>query len=97
MLSEQIIRAWKDPDYRPAADALDANIPPSPVGPIDLPEAVFDVAGGQDARTEYLETLGCCQGFTQYTKCDITAGPIGLCTSWCITITWSQWDWCQAT
>jgi len=96
MLSEQIIRAWKDPEYRATADSLGAAFPASPVGAIDLPDAVLDVSGGYvEARTEYLETLGCCQGFTQYTKCDVTAGPVGLCTSWCLTITYSQWSWCQ--
>jgi mersacidin/lichenicidin family type 2 lantibiotic len=96
MLPEHVIRAWKDADYRPDADAFGADIPPNPAGSINLPDSALDVAGGDlAARTEYLESLGCCQGFTQATRCDFTAGPIGFCTTFCLTITMSQWDWCQ--
>jgi mersacidin/lichenicidin family type 2 lantibiotic len=96
MSPEQIVRAWKDADYDAALSASTGiSAPPSPVGRIDLPDPALDVAGGDVAmRTEYLETLGCCQGFTQPGKCDVTAALL-YCTQLCITIFWSHWDWCQ--
>ena len=96
MSPDQIVRAWKDADYSAcltpeAAAALPAN----PVGRIDLSDAALDVAGGDMAiRTEYVETLGCCEGFTQAGKCDFTVG-IRYCTELCITIFYSHWSWCQ--
>ena len=53
-------------------------------------------AGAVDERTEYLETLGCCQGFTQVDKCDVTAG-YPLCTMGCLTIFWTTSQVCGAT
>ena len=96
MSPEQIIRAWKMADDD-ACRPRDAEVgPPNPVGPIALSDAMLDMSGGsiEAERTEYLETLGCCQGFTQYTKCDVTAA-IQVCTTLCITIWWSHFDWCQ--
>jgi mersacidin/lichenicidin family type 2 lantibiotic len=95
MSPEQIVRAWKDADYNATLGPEAAAIPPSPVGHVDLAEAALDAAGGDmAARTEYFETLGCCQGFTQAGKCDVTVG-LAACTQVCITIFWSHWDWCQ--
>jgi mersacidin/lichenicidin family type 2 lantibiotic len=89
MSPDQIVQAWKNADYAAALPAATAAaLPANPVGAVELPDAALDaVAGGAESRTEYLETLGCCQGFTA-DKCDITAGwP--YCTLACITIVWT--------
>jgi mersacidin/lichenicidin family type 2 lantibiotic len=88
MSPDQIVRAWKDADYGEYLGAAAAQVPAHPVGPLDIADSALDLAGAsQELRTEYVETLGCCQGFTQYTMCDFTAGPLGpYCTTFCITI-----------
>lgn len=68
MPAEDIVRVWKDPELR-ASGASVAH----PAGEIDL--GIHQLVGGGDAhafRTEYLMSLGCCQGFTS-----------GTCYSWC--------------
>ena len=89
MTPDQIIRAWKDTDYRSELASTDqSQLPPNPVGPIDLVDDAIDLAlGGQVAGTQYLESIGCCKGITQRTYCDITAGYI--CTTSCFTIVWT--------
>ena len=86
MTPDQIVRAWKDPDY---CSDLSSALPPNPVGPIDLADEAIDLAiGGHIAGTQYLESIGCCKGITQAGHCDITAGwPV--CTVGCITIWWT--------
>jgi mersacidin/lichenicidin family type 2 lantibiotic len=86
MAPDQIVRAWKDAEYGACllADGA-ASVPPHPVGPIDIEDSSLDVAGGSVASTEYLETLGCCQGFTQAGRCDVTAG-YPICTMFCFTV-----------
>ena len=98
MSPNQIVRAWKDVEYRAQIAAGSAeSVPASPVGEIDLADSLLDVSGGYE-RTEYVETLGCCQGFTQYGKCDFTAGGGGfLCTGLCFTFIMTAVDWCPAT
>lgn len=81
MSPDQIVHAWKDVDRHANQDA---SVPANPVGRIDIADAALDFAGAFDERTEYLETLGCCQGITQAGKCDITAGY--YCTWSCFTI-----------
>ena len=95
MSPDQIVRAWKDADYGASlSPEAAAALPANPVGRIDLSDAALDVAGGDMAmRTEWVETLGCCEGFTQAGKCDFTAG-INMCSQLCFTIFWSHWDWC---
>ena len=90
MTPDQIVRAWKDADYRSElASTEQATLPPNPVGPIDLADTSIDLAAGGDmAGTQYLESLGCCQGISQRGYCDITAGwPV--CTFGCYTIFWT--------
>ena len=90
MTPDQIVRAWKDADYG-AALPLDeaAVVPAHPVGDMDLADESLDlVAGGYVASTEYLESLGCCKGFTQSGYCDVTAG-IPVCTMGCWTVFWT--------
>lgn len=88
MSSNHIVRAWKDADYRAQLSAEAAeSVPANPAGDIDIADELLDVSGGDASRTEYLESLGCCQGFTQFNKCDVTAGG-GMfpCTSLCLTL-----------
>jgi mersacidin/lichenicidin family type 2 lantibiotic len=58
-----IVRAWKDEEYRMSlSEAEQSQIPPCPAGIIDLSDTdLDDIAGG---RTERLLTITCCQGFT---------------------------------
>ena len=73
MSPDQVIRAWKDAEYGTC-----------------LGDSALDVSGASIAnRTEYIETLGCCQGFTQAGKCDVTAG-FPYCTFACTTIVWTN-------
>ncbi|HET7373210.1 MAG TPA: hypothetical protein VFJ20_07475 [Gemmatimonadaceae bacterium] len=92
MSPDQIVRAWKDADH----DADLGGAGTHPIGRIDIADAALDLAGAVDERTEYLETLGCCQGFTQVDKCDVTAG-YPLCTMGCLTIFWTTSQVCGAT
>ena len=94
MSPDQIGRAWKNP--QPAANLGGAAEPAHPIGRIDIADDALDLAGGVDERTEYLETLGCCQGFTQVDKCDVTAG-YPYCTMSCLTIFWTTTQICGAT
>ena len=86
MRPDQIVRAWKDADYGAALtpDAA-ALVPAHPVGPIELPDDALELdATGAASRTEFFESLGCCQGFTQLGACDFTAG-YPYCTATCFT------------
>jgi mersacidin/lichenicidin family type 2 lantibiotic len=99
MSPNQIVRAWKDSDYRAGLTSeSSAVVPAHPVGDIDIADSMLDLSGGyEEARTEYLETLGCCQGFTQAGKCDFTGGGGGFfCTAFCFTLIWTDSDWCPA-
>ena len=99
MSPQQIVRAWKDTDYRAelTSDAA-ASVPASPVGDIDLADSQLDLSGGAEMRTEYMESIGCCQGFTQSGKCDFTSGGGMLaCTSLCFTIWMTAHQVCPAT
>ena len=53
-----------------------------------MTDSALDVSGGSIAiTTEYVETLGCCQGITQAGTCDITVGGGGfVCTMLCFTM-----------
>jgi mersacidin/lichenicidin family type 2 lantibiotic len=98
MSPDQVVRAWKDADYGACLDAAGTPAPPaSPVGRIEIDDAALDLAGASVAmRTEYLETLGCCQGFTQPGMCDATAGMGGICSVFCFTIFWTTPTVCSA-
>lgn len=97
MSPDQIVHAWKDADYAASlAPEAAASLPASPVGAIELSDSALDMIAGGDASTEYLETLGCCQGFTQTLKCDVTIG-FPYCTCQCITIFLTNPEVCGAT
>lgn len=97
MSPDQIVRAWKRADLD--ASVVANGAPEHPIGRIDIDDAALDLAGALDDRTEYLETFGCCQGFTQVDKCDFTAlgGVFGMCTSFCLTIWMTTSSVCGAT
>lgn len=62
MFHGDIIRAWKDEEYRLSlSDAERALLPDHPSGLITLTDAELDVAG---ARTEKVFSAGCCPGLT---------------------------------
>ncbi len=67
-----IIRAWKDTEYRATlTEAELAALPAHPSGVIDLPDSNLEsVAGGEEAGTEPLQTYGCCTQ-TIYMPCTI--------------------------
>jgi mersacidin/lichenicidin family type 2 lantibiotic len=75
-----IIRAWKDEEYRLSlSPAEQAMLPDNPAGFIELPDvALEEVAGG---RTELVLTLGCCGGLTSDTC---------VCTYTCRCGNWTQ-------
>jgi mersacidin/lichenicidin family type 2 lantibiotic len=99
MTSDQVIRAWKDADYGACLDADAATqLPAHPVGPIELADSALNLSGGVAATTEYLETLGCCQGITQLGAgmCDLTAGGgVFICTTLCATVFLTTRSICQ--
>ena len=77
MKKADIVRAWKDEDYRLGLSAEEqAALPDSPVGTVELSDLdLEDVAGG---KTEIFWSLGCCGGLTQATcwgNCTADCGP----------------------
>jgi mersacidin/lichenicidin family type 2 lantibiotic len=80
-----IIRAWKDEDYRLSlSEAELALLPDNPAGIIDLSDT--DLAGVtgamlEAAGTQLILTLGCCKGFTSDTC---------MCTYTCRCGNWTQ-------
>jgi mersacidin/lichenicidin family type 2 lantibiotic len=98
MSPNQIVRAWKDADYRThLTTEAAASVPPNPAGDIDVADSMLDLSGGEEARTEWLESLGCCQGFTQDGRCDFTSSGGGyMCSILCFTILMTAHEWCPA-
>jgi hypothetical protein len=95
MSPDRIVRAWKHAD-QDVGTGDGAGAPSHPIGRIAIADRALDLAGGVDERTEYLETWGCCQGFTQVGKCDVTAG-YPFCSMACLTIFWTTSEICGAT
>ena len=92
---DDTIRAWKDREFR---DTLFGTsllaLPAHPAGEIDAPSGPLDpVAGG--ASTEYLLTLGCCQGVTAVCVGLTDAGAGMPCTSLCLTIWFTTRTMCK--
>ena len=66
MTKLDIVRAWKDEDYRLGRSEEElAGIPDSPAGTIEL--ADMDLEGVAGGKTEFVWSLGCCPGFTTKT------------------------------
>lgn len=63
-----LVRYWKDPDYRGSLDAGQLEGLQHPSGIVQLEDAALDdIAGG---ATWYFGTLGCCGGWTSdYSIC----------------------------
>jgi mersacidin/lichenicidin family type 2 lantibiotic len=58
-----IVRAWRDEDYRLSLSDEDrAALPESPAGVIDLSD--LDLEGAVGAASQHIQTLGCCGGLT---------------------------------
>ncbi|MGI5214105.1 mersacidin/lichenicidin family type 2 lantibiotic [Plantactinospora sp. CA-290183] len=84
MDNRDIIRAWRDDDYRMSLSAGELTaLPEHPSGSVELPDAVLRHAVG--GRTEFAGTLGCCGGFTR-TETEACQGTCGD-TVWCCTVT----------
>ena len=89
MTPDQIVRAWKDADYGAALSTDELSmVPAHPIGAIELTDDALGLAAGgaMVGGTHYLESLGCCKGFTQSGYCDITGGGYFGCTMLCFTI-----------
>lgn len=73
-----VIRAWKDEEYRTTlTDAELLALPAHPSGIIELPESELGAVAG--ANTEDWSTIGCCQ--TIFLHCGLTIGwrTVGCC------------------
>ena len=82
MKKVDIVRAWKDEDYRLGLTEEElSNVPDSPAGTIELTDTDLEhVAGG---KSEYLLTYGCCPngGLTTRTCfCTVTCQCTEPCT-----------------
>jgi mersacidin/lichenicidin family type 2 lantibiotic len=79
MLALDIIRAWKDEEYRLGLTPTEMEaIPVHPAGLVELVDGdLFLIAGSKDAvpdATARILTMGCCAGFT------VDPSACGLCT-----------------
>ncbi|HEY0170308.1 MAG TPA: mersacidin/lichenicidin family type 2 lantibiotic [Pyrinomonadaceae bacterium] len=63
MNREQIIRAWKDSEYRAGlSEAERSLLPEHPAGIVELPDELMGVvAGAEESSTSRLLSIGCCQ------------------------------------
>jgi mersacidin/lichenicidin family type 2 lantibiotic len=77
MSNLDIIRAWKDEEYRSSLSETElAQLPKNPVGMVELSDDELDLAAG--GRTEILMSMGCCQGITSH--CDSPTQCGTICT-----------------
>ncbi|HFC11660.1 MAG TPA: mersacidin/lichenicidin family type 2 lantibiotic [Anaerolineae bacterium] len=81
MSHEDIIRAWKDSDYRASLDNDQLNALPShPAGMIELSdEHLTDVAGGAARPTHKFGSLGCACNTLDGGTCKVAT--LGCCDS----------------
>jgi len=83
-----VVRAWKDEEYRLGLTAAESEaMPVNPAGMIELADGdLLLIAGGRgaepDAPTNRFLTMGCCAGFT------IDPSACGLCTMTCWATCW---------
>lgn len=69
MNKEQIIRAWKDEEYRQSlGDGERRLLPDHPAGIIELSDSQLGFAGAEET-TFRLETWGCCNGTMIWFPC----------------------------
>ena len=70
MNKEEIVRAWKDSEYRASlTEAQRAQLPEHPAGLIELTDEQLGVAGGEEAATWRADTYGCCNGTVWFYAC----------------------------
>ena len=70
MSTLDIVRAWKDEEYRESlSDTQRASLPQNPVGVIELTDADLSIAGGGNEDTLLLFTLPFCPTYL----CSVTA------------------------
>ena len=86
MRNKDIIRAWKDEEYRRSlSDADRARLPINPAGIVELSDAELQaVAGGTDEmtaldRTGSGWTMGCCTRITHECGFSWYLGTYGCC------------------
>ena len=73
MKPEQIIRAWKDENYRRSlSDAERALIPANPAGKIDLTDAQLEQVVGGGKKKSPIDTGALCDLTKSGTICTIT-------------------------
>jgi mersacidin/lichenicidin family type 2 lantibiotic len=84
MKALDIIRAWKDPEYRATLNEAElAALPAHPSGQVELSDNdLGGVAAGEEASTEGLRTYGCCTN-TFYMPCTIGTYYIPLFSLGC--------------
>jgi mersacidin/lichenicidin family type 2 lantibiotic len=88
MLHLDIVRAWKDEDYRRALTSGESEaVPVNPAGTIEIADSdLLLIAGSKgvepDAPTNRLLTMGCCAGFT------VDPSACGLCSMTCWVTCW---------
>jgi mersacidin/lichenicidin family type 2 lantibiotic len=75
MNREQIIKAWKDEEYRASLSREElASLPDHPSGLVELTDAQLGVAGGEQV-TEKLWSFGCCFGTLGFNTVGCCWGP----------------------
>lgn len=84
---KDIVRAWKDEEFRLSLEQQVCELPENPAGAIEIPDMdlkeVFGAADGIDA-TWHAATMGCdCQFVTQYTCIGLTVCGLICDTIWC--------------
>ncbi|GKQ36403.1 mersacidin/lichenicidin family type 2 lantibiotic [Streptomyces sp. A012304] len=86
MNNDDIVRAWKDEDFRDhLSDAELSFLPEHPAGSVELPDAVLSKAVG--GATEQYGTMGCCGGVTSNCTNVSTESCSSCDTVWCCTVT----------
>ncbi len=76
-----VIRAWKDEDYRLGLSESDrALLPENPAGLIELADSELDMAGG---HTWHAGSMGCCPFLTHTTCIGFTVCGAICNTAWC--------------
>ena len=87
MKRSQIIRVWKDPEYRDKLNLEISMLPEHPAGWVNLTESELnEIVGGMEgqyeqAGSDYLLSFGCCDtlGFTYNNLCP----TVGILTHGC--------------
>jgi mersacidin/lichenicidin family type 2 lantibiotic len=95
MTQTDIVRAWKDPDYRDSITADAGAIPMHPAGPAPLLEDTVASVFGGDA-TNHILTMACCTPSWSYFTCDPGACSFG-CGSTDLSYCCTYYSGCPGT